>query len=408
MSELSPPGTRFFAPQARFVDADSGQVLHGDSPADVDLISTRVTQTNHGVGQMTLTLNNQRHVDGRPAQPPWKYNDLATLKFGQRLRVEVRYGGEAWKPLILARVTDMNFDFPAGGGAQVTVVGEDLLSLFKSKPVEDKRYRNQQELEIVRDVLTRSRTGLSLADPPLVPRPTFSETLSTVTHQKAQTYLQFLESLAERLDFEVFVDFDDPTNPESDVRFHFEPARSRSRGTVVDLAWGTNLVSFSPRFKVWQQFTGASARGRHPRNRRRIEQSVAADAITVDLHAEGSGPAPINAIEARQRFFADENNPEENAEPVDVSNLDEERALLKAQAALRARARELLTARATTFGFTELRPGVHVNIQNLYAPFDGLYYVTQAVHTLDSGGFKTECTLRRPGMLPPEGYPAAS
>jgi phage protein D len=354
-----------------------------------------------------MTLNNQRNVDGRPVHPPWKYNDLATLKFGQRLRVDVRYGGEPWAPLILARVTDMTFAFPSGGGSQLTLVGEDLLSLFKSKPAQDKRYRDKQEVEIVEDVLSRSQTGLSLAAP-AVPRPTFAEPLSTVTHQRSQTYLQFLESLAERLDFEVFVDFDDPTDVESEVKLHFEPARSLALETVVDLGWGTNLVSFTPKFKVWEQFTGATARGRNARTRRRIEQSVAAEAVRADLHAEPDGPAPLDAIEARQRFFADENNPEENVEPVDVSNLDEERARRKAEAVVRTRARELLTARASTFGFAELRPGIHVNLQNLHAPFDGLYYVTQAVHTLDAGGFKTECSLRRPGMLPPENYPAAS
>ena len=64
-------------------------------------------------------------------------------------------------------------------------------------------------------------------------------------------------------------------------------------------------------------------------------------------------------------------------------------------------------ADVTTIGFTGLRPGIHVNLSGLYAPFDGVYYVTTAVHTLsaEGKGFTTKCSLRRPGMLDPSAYP---
>ena len=67
--------------------------------------------------------------------------------------------------------------------------------------------------------------------------------------------------------------------------------------------------------------------------------------------------------------------------------------------------RELLTAEGSTIGRPELRPGVHIAIGGLYPPFDGVYYVTQTVHTFDTSGYRTQFSLRRPGMLDPSQYP---
>lgn len=397
------PGMQFYAPQARLVDHQSGESIGGDAPADADLVSAKVTQLHSGISTVSLTINNQRNRDGRPVHPPWKYNDLSQLRFGQRIRVDFRYGSENWVPMIAARVTDMSFAFPQSGGATVTVEGEDFLSLLKHKDTRDKRYREQDEVQIVRDVLSRSQCGLTLADP-LVEREVFDDTLGTAMHQKRQTYLTFIEELAERLDYEVFVDFEDPEDVESTVSFHFEPARSLALGQVVDLTWGENLTQFNPKFKVWEQFTEAVARGRHPRNRRRIEETVTTEAIRRDLHFEPDAPEPLHAIDARRRFFAEEANSGDNAEAVDVTNLDERRAQTKAGAVLRKRAREFLTVEAGTVGFAKLRPGLHINIRQMRAPFDGLYYVTKASHSLDNNGYRTTLSLRRPGMLPPEDY----
>lgn len=413
------PGRAFYAPQTQLVDVsfrEANSDALGQDPVsrnlvNLDIISTRVTQVHHGVSQVQLTLNNQRHRDGRPVHPPWKYNQMSIIRFGQRLRVDFRYGKDSWTPMLLARVTDMKFTFPSGGGAQVQVRGEDLLSLLKKKPRRDKRYRNKQEIEMVRDALERAgvQSDLALAD---AQRPDFTDSLRSMTHQKGQTYLQFLQNLGEPLDYEIFADFEDKPNPIKS-RLHFEPARSLALGQIVDLVWGENLIEFSPTLKGWDQYTGAIAKGRHARRRADINIPVGVASIAPDLHGEAGGPIPIDAIQARRRFFADDtgddqesDDDDDNLHDVSVSNLDEARARLKAEYELRQRARQFLTADASTIGFPSLRPGIHVNIKGVFAPFDGLYYVTQAVHTLDSSGYKTQVSLRRPGMLSPDLYPS--
>lgn len=408
-------GTAFFAPQARLVAEDGTPILIGQQPVSADISSVTVTQLNTGVSQVEVVLNNQHHTTDphRILAPSWRYNKLDTLGFGKRVRIDIRYGSDGWTPMILARITDVGFVFPSAEGAKITLKGEDLLSLLKTKPDENKRHDEVQEVDLVTTLLAESQSGLSAAGGVNSP---FSEPLATITHEKAKTYLQFIQSLAERMDFEVFVDFENINpgtrgrNPrEADarpVKFHFAPSRSATLGTPVTLIYGRDIVDFKPTFKVWDILTGAIADGAVPRGRGRLatQQVAMADAIN-DLHQASDGPAPLNAAQVRAAAFANENRPAENIETISVTNIDVERAQLQSTAKLRASARQLLTAQVTTIGFPKLRPGEHVDIKEMYAPFDGIWYVTKAVHTLNAAGYITKTSLRRPGMLDASTYP---
>lgn len=440
------PGTRFFAPQARLVDADTNQVVGQSTgstpnPADMDLVSATVTLTINNVCQLQVVLDNQRNRGGLPVFPPWKYNSLAQIKFGQRLRLDIRYGGDPWHKMILARVTDLQFGFPSSGAALLTIIGEDMLSLLKTKSETEKRYADRKEDFIVRDVLVRSEAkdlGLEFVgvepknplDPlkgPLLAWPDL-DPLRSVTQAKETTYLQFLQGIAERMDFEMFVDFTErllldsqaPPKDANKVMLHFEPARSLvTPDNAIDLRWGTNLIDFTPKFKVWELLTGVKVAGtRHGKRKRHVDLIRVDDAeITKDLKqdleytlpaAEGTSE-PVKLLDAgkvRDEFFTKEGKPAANTPSISTSNLDEPRARLQGIATLRKSLREMLTAEASTFGFPELRPGVYVRIGGLYPPFDGLYYVTQTVHTFDTNGYRTQFSLRRPGMLDPDKYPA--
>jgi phage protein D len=439
------PGTRFYAPQARLVDANTNQVVgqtttpgSTPNPADLDLVSAKVTLLINNVCQLQVVLDNQRNKGGLPVFPPWKYNSLAQIHFGQRLRLDVRYGGDPWQKMILARVTDLQFGFPSSGAAQLTIVGEDMLSVLKTKDEHDKRYAERTEDFLIRDVLTRSKAkdlGLEFTgtepkdDPlkgPLVGWPELAP-LTSITQSKDTTYLQFLQNIAERMDFELFVDFSErllldsqaPPKDANKVMLHFEPARSVvTPDKAIDLRWGTNLVDFTPKFKVWEQLTGVKVAGTKHGTRKRHTETIHVDdaVIRQDLKQDleyklpgaSSGEAVdlLDAGQARAHFFGKEGTVPKNNPSISTSNLDSARTRLQGIATLRKSLRELLTAEGSTFGFPDLRPGVYVRIGGLYPPFDGLYYVTQTVHSFDTNGYRTQFSLRRPGMLDPSRYPA--
>ena len=228
-------------------------------------------------------------------------------------------------------------------------------------------------------------------------------TLRRVTHRKGTSYYQFIEDLAKRLDYEIWVDIDEPD------KLHFEKARSLVLGEPLALIWGRDLIDFTPKFKGWDIYTkataGGSTTGRRERIREVVNEADTETEIARDLHTAENGLAPMNAVEARSEFFSGEGVQAENPASIDTRNLDRSRAKQKAIAALRKSAREFLTADATVIGMPTLRPGMHVDLQRLNVPFDGIYYVTKSVHTIDNSGYKTKVSLRRPGMLDPRVYP---
>ena len=152
---------------------EAGEALAiADQPVSQDIISAKVTRVASGVSQVEVVLNNQRHsAEHRPLVPTWRYNGLDPVSFGTRMRVDYRYGNEPWTPMILARVTDIAFLFPQAAGAQVTLQGEDLLSLLKAKPAQDTLYSNQHEVDIVRSAVSTS--GASLSVRATAPTPAF-------------------------------------------------------------------------------------------------------------------------------------------------------------------------------------------------------------------------------------------
>jgi hypothetical protein len=123
----------------------------------------------------------------------------------------------------------------------------------------------------VRRVLTRANYALTDLAPSRVNWPSFAEDDGrglSETLQDGQSYLDFLQKLAERLDFEVFVEFDQFTIPAGGVAvaFHFEPARSllppdRTLRDVFTLRREQHLLEFTPTIKVADQYSRRSSRG---------------------------------------------------------------------------------------------------------------------------------------------------
>lgn len=457
------PVASFYAPQARLIDVDTDQVVGGrtgtgSDRVDLDIVSARVTLLSSGVSQLTVVLNNQLFDDfERPTTPPWKYNGLDRIRFGQKIRLDLRYGDRPWTKMILAQVNDLQFSFAASGPALVTVTAEDLLCLLKRAPQQDVEFEDGLQEERIAE--TTIRAGLAEAIAPVtftiptgqvempeiaddgtvtIPAalsewPQRSHGLPPQRHIKSQTYLQFLQQIAERMDLELFVDFlsnylpatDDGVAPgaqtprpaagaplRNDLVFHFEPTRSlipaESERRVVDLTWGQNLLSFTPRLKLWDMISSVRVRGRPRLSATAIDRQIAgADADTVvatDLADQSGAPLrAVTATELRRTLLGAAALPTER--PVEFANLDEERAMIKARKILLDGAREMLTVEAAVIGVPALRPGLHVRIQGLYPPFNGIYYVTKTVHSFDATGYRTQVSLRRPGMLPPEKYP---
>lgn len=439
------PGTTFFAPAVRIrklgKDLVSGPEAGEDMPLVApDVLRVEVTRANTGPSKYAITLNNwydslprdrrdsprQAEVldDGQPLWPRYKYNDFQHLEFGDRLRIDMRYWpdpppdadeatrqAQAWVPMVAGPITDMSFRFDAGEGAQVTVSGEDDLSPLQDKNKGRKQFSRLCERSIVARVLDHASYGLRQIAPTTIDWPPFAEDDAQGIDESladGQAYLAFLEKLAERLDFEIFLEFADLADPNSGLEFHFEPARSRGRPepkTTFVLRRETNLLAFAPTIKVVDQYSEVEVMGRH-RDRNRPEPvtqpadpQVVDEELYRDEQRDPPDPPLVSGPNVRERYFANRPNP---AQAPNQSNLDPDRAAVMAVALLRKKSREFLVVQGATVGLPRLRPGRHVEIRGYRPPFDGFYYVTGTVHTFGPDGLQTRFTARRPGMpLPP-------
>jgi phage protein D len=379
------------------------------APRVADVLKAELTLVANGMSGLSLTLNNQKfgtaasdNTVGGPVWPTWEYNQLGLAKFGQRLVFGVGYPDHPARMVTaMVRVTDIKFSFPNDGGAQLTVECKDLLSLLETTPERDKNYRDEDEADIVEDALARSHSGLTLGGP-LVPRLQFGERLGRLVHSKSKTYYKLIEELAKRLDYELFVD---------GTEVHFEPARSLHNEPIrnlVELRWGRDLLSFAPTLVVWEQYTGAYCTGRRGRGRARVREAVVGrDVVLDDLPQEREAEGLLTATAVRAELIDDQvasargDSPAVNVHKTEVTNVDDARARQWAVAELREQARKLLTVQVETIGRPELRPGKHIVIRGMNEPFDGVYYVTRAVHSFGNGGYRTTLSLRRPGIFDP-------
>jgi hypothetical protein len=442
-----------------------GSITTTTSP---DLVSARVTLKNDGISDFEVVLNNQRFDPtnvNRPTFPPWKYNDFSVqaqhqdstgtyvVTFGQRVRLDVRYAEGPWTKMIVGRVTALAFMFTTDGGATIKVTGEDLLSALKVVPRANYTFPHPvSEREILINTLARAQLGISYVPDGGEGIPPFSEPLRHVTHSKDTTFHDFLTEIAARLDCELYVDFqhrqvapvavrgaatqDSEEHPYDSAQISLSSelavrmARSRARtqptrrdedwlgaddgndhGRYMELRWGRDLIDFTPTFTVWELPTGANASGSHPHRRGRVTAELTSDDLRAALVAElwpstdrYPGMTPTDAITARHDFFGEQHESDVNTSSKPSSHLDQERARQRALANALKELRKFLAVEARTLGVPKLRPGIHVHITGLRPPFDGFYYVTQAVHELSEQGYGTTLSLSRPGMLPPDRY----
>jgi hypothetical protein len=66
----------------------------------------------------------------------------------------------------------------------------------------------------------------------------------------------------------------------------------------------------------------------------------------------------------------------------------------RAKAAFNERAKQFLTGEAETIGLPEIRPDRSVSLENLGDPFSRTYYVHQATHKVDTGGYRTRFKVK--------------
>lgn len=437
------PGVRIVLLKELRPGPQPGTIL---TQVEQDILHVQVTLVNHGSGQYCIRLNNWHDSlpadrkdptlssgeithGGQPLWPRWKYNDFGIFQFGRRLRIDMRYFPEPgdpkgtgpetlahrWVPMIAGPISDIRFTFSDKDGAYVEVCGEDDLCPLKNKNPKKQDYWARPEREICDDVIKRANYPLPVS-PSGTPWPKFADDAAKAmaeAHFEGTSFLDYLKKFGDRMDYEVFMEFASLDNADSGVEFHFERSRcrlppDRTLRDIHILERGKNLLDFTPTLHVVDQVTSMEVCGRN-----RVQTSpdtvcgkapptdTSPDPLDDELHRDEARKDPPLLSGPRWRMKLYGANPDSM---MNQRGLDKERAELMADSYYRHKARQFLKIKAVTLGLPRLRAGKHVEIRGMRPPFDGFYYVEEAVHTYGSDGLRTAITARRPGApFPPYG-----
>jgi phage protein D len=283
--------------------------------------------------------------------------DDPRLAPGSSVEVELGFLGQR-RPVFWGEIVGLDLEASASDRAVVTINAYDILHRL-GRGERQAKYEKTTCAGIVRSIAqTIYKIAADARDD------VEADPENPVVFQENKSDFEFLTLLAEKIQYELFVDA-------SGKKLVF---RKSQLGQPAALALDArqDLVQFSARLDASGQLGGVEVRSFDSDNKKPIKV-VLANPDSLDRRY---GSAPSQSLITDQPL------------------LTQEEAQAHAEAELlRIRAR-YLTASGTCFGRTELRPGLMIRITELGDRFGGDFHVTAATHTLSpSGGFRTSFEL---------------
>ncbi|MGY1701257.1 phage late control D family protein [Geodermatophilus sp. SYSU D00766] len=284
---------------------------------------------------------------------------LELFAFGRTVEVALGYGDPRdLRPMLTGPVTELSTDFSAGSSPELSVSGSDgLYPLTVGKNT--RHWENKPDSVAVQDVAQAA--GLSTDVRPTSPS---KERID----QNNEADLVFVTKLAER---------NGATFYERDGSLYFGPRRNDTTD-VAELTWGAGLLSFSPEANLARQIAEVRVHSRSEATGKPIVgRARRGEESGRDTRAKSGGeridttlaPNPVLNIRAAVRT--------------------QEEADARAKAVLEERAQDFVTGGGECVGLPGVLPDTNVTVNGLGRAFSKTYYVSEATHTIDGGGYHT-------------------
>ena len=284
---------------------------------------------------------------------------LEMFAFGSPVVIELGYGSVAeLKPVLSGLITEIGTGFSEGGTPELTISGyDDLYRLGVGQLT--RGWKDQPDSAAVEEVVRAEMAiGEVVATEPKRPR----------IDKSGETDLAFVERLAKANGFIFYM---------RAGKFYFGP-RQNKRSAVMELAWGEGLSSFSPSLNLAKQITavevcgqpatdGEAVIGRAQRGEESGRESGGESG--GDLITAAISKSPVMRVRAAVHSVAE--------------------AEAHAKAILEERAQDFLTADGECIGLPDIVPDTNIALTGLGRAFSRTFYVSEATHTLDSGGYRT-------------------
>jgi phage protein D len=360
-------------------------LLIDDQPAPPQLIDViqRLEVEDHA--EMADMVRLSVAIAIRDGCGSWNVVDENTFQRLTKLRIDVNVGSGKTEPLIEAYVIETNADFANQPGQSVlnVVAMEPTAKMNLEEKV--RPWPNMADSDIAEQIFRDCKFNTDNIDQT---QPTRDE--NDHTEMQRGTDIQFLQRLAQRNGFEIYVEL----NPETGVvegHFHAPRLQQNPQGVLsVNMGSATNVNSFHARFDMVQPATAQA----HNIDIHSSEQQTGQSDSQQDKPL-GSAPT-VPAGDARQVLISG-------------TGLSDTGELQTAAQAEVDRTSWAITAEGevNTVAYGDvLRAKRPVLVRGAGRQFSGIYYVERVLHSFTGDGYTQQFSLRRnaAGLTGQENY----
>jgi phage protein D len=345
-----------------------------DQPAPPELIDViqRLEVEDHA--EMADMVRLSVAIAIRDGCGSWNVVDQNTFQRLTKLRINVNVGSGKIEPLIEAYVIENNADFANQPGQSVlhVVAMEPTVKMNLKETVHP--WPNMADSDIAEQIFRDYKFGTSNIDPT---QPSRDE--NDHTEMQRGTDIQFLQTLAQRNGYEIYVELD-PATGAVEGHFHKPRLQQNPQGVLsVNMGTATNVNSFHPRYDMLRPAT--------------------AQARNVDVHSSEQQSAQSDSQEDKALGSAS-TVPADNTRQVLMSGtgLSDTGELQTAAQAEVDRSSWAITAEGevnTVAYGSVLRAKRPVLVRGAGRQFSGIYYVERVLHSFTGDGYTQQFSLRR-------------
>jgi phage protein D len=193
--------------------------------------------------------------------------------------------------------------------------------------------------------------------------------------QHNQTDLEFLQSRAQRIGYEVFVEH---------KKLHFRSPNT-SQAKVLTLQQGGSLLRFAPRLSTMDQVGQVEVRGWDIKQKKAVVGKASTGQESSKMGGATNAAAQVN------RAFGKASSPRVTLPTASQAEADQ-----MALGQFRDMGLVYISGEGQCRGNPDLRAGIVIEILGIGKRFSGLYYVSSATHTYETDqGYRTDFTVRR-------------
>jgi phage protein D len=295
---------------------------------------------------------------------------LELIPFGAEVEVYMGYGDARSVPLAVSGVvTEVGTSFPEGGSPELTIEGFDHgfpLTIGKNSNT----WPDKSDSYAVNDLASQHNLSSFI-------KPTDGN--HALIEQNQESDWEFIKKLAGRNKYEVYLD--------ENSKLHFAPP-ANDADAVVELKYGQGLLSFKPVADLSRQIARVEVYAWDHLQKKAI--------IGVANAGQERGLSGKSAGQRLNAFVRDaKKKPTLRLRQPAFSQAEADK---RAKAALDESAEQFLTGDGECIGLPEIRPDRNVTLSGLGKLFSKTYYIQQATHKIDSGGYRTRFKVKEPGL----------